>query len=140
MTSNQISRPPVSMIESKTNDTSPWVWRMLAVVLLGFLFSALTGCGIFSRNAEISTWIGRPMNELVQSRGNPTSWERDGKGNRVLVYEWTWESTYETPGRAWRDASGVRWTNPKTETILHRERRAYYVNRDGIVFDGKWAW
>ncbi len=128
------------MVEPMTKCVSCWLWRFFIVAALGYLFLTLGGCGVLSRNAEISAWIGRPMNELVQARGNPDRYETDGKGNRVLVYEWTWESTYETPGRAWRDASGLRWTNPKTETILHREKRAYYVNKQGIVFDGKWAW
>jgi len=128
------------MVEPMTKCVSCWQWWFFIVAALGYLFLTLGGCGVLSRNAEISAWIGRPMNELVQARGNPDRYETDGKGNRVLVYEWTWESTYETPGRAWRDASGLRWTNPKTETILHREKRAYYVNKQGIVFDGKWAW
>jgi hypothetical protein len=128
------------MADSTAQCDSPGLRRFLIIAALGYFFLTSAGCGILSRSAEINTWIGRSMKELVQTRGNPDRYETDGKGNRVLVYEWTWESTYETPGRAWRDASGLRWTNPKTETILHRERRAYYVNREGIVFDGKWAW
>ena len=140
MRETETGGPTATATESMGQDTSPRLRRILLMILFGCLLAVSTGCGVLSRNAEISTWIGRPMNELVRARGNPTNWETDGKGNRVLVYEWTWESTYETPGRAWRDASGVRWTNPKTETILHRERRAYYVNREGVVFDGKWSW
>ncbi|MFH1081705.1 MAG: hypothetical protein V1766_15825 [Pseudomonadota bacterium] len=140
MTGIETAEPTAAVIELNRKHISPGLRQMLPMMVLGCLLAISAGCGMLNGNAEISTWIGRPMNELVQSRGNPTNWETDGKGNMVLVYEWTWESTYETPGRAWRDASGVRWTNPKMETILHRERRAYYVNREGIVSDGKWSW
>jgi hypothetical protein len=140
MAARKTASSPVPITEPTAKCISPWLWRSVIVAAIGYLFLTAGGCGVFSRNAEISAWIGGPVNELIQARGNPDRYETDGKGNRVLVYEWTWESTYETPGRAWRDASGVRWTNPKTETILHRERRAYYVNKQGIVFDGKWAW
>ncbi|NLT23793.1 MAG: hypothetical protein GXX82_12165 [Syntrophorhabdus sp.] len=131
---------PVPITGSTTTRISPWLWRFFIIAAACYLFLSLTACGVLSRNAEINAFVGRPMQDLIQARGNPDRWETDGKGNRVLVYEWTWESTYETPGRAWRDASGLRWTNPKTETILHRGKRAYYVNKQGIVFDGKWAW
>jgi len=140
MTGMHAPRTYQSLAGPAAVSVSPWVWRVFIIVAMGYLFLSLSGCGVLSRNAEINTFVGRPMQELIQARGNPDRWETDGKGNRVLVYEWTWESTYETPGRAWRDASGVRWTNPKTETILHRERRSYYVNSQGTVTGGTWAW
>lgn len=140
MAARRTTSSPVPVAGSTTKCISPWLWRFFMIAAACYLFLVLTGCGVLSRNAEINSFVGRPMQELIQARGNPDRWETDGKGNKVLVYEWTWESTYETPGRAWRDASGLRWTNPRTETILHREKRAYYVNKQGIVFDGKWAW
>ncbi len=108
---------------------------------LGLLLAALitAGCGIIQRHAEVQPWVGRPVAELVQHQGQPTRIERDGRGNRVFVYEWTNEYTAEVPGRVWRDASGeLRWTNPTTETRYRRERQFYSVNPQNIICDATW--
>ena len=112
--------------------TGGLIWLLLAV-------QSTAGCGIVQRYAEVRPWIGRPAAELVQQQGQPTRIEQDGRGNRVFIYEWTNEHTYEEPGRAWRDAAGeMRWTNPRTETRYRRERQSYYVNSQNIIYDATW--
>jgi hypothetical protein len=108
---------------------------------LGLVLAVLltAGCGVIQRHAEVQPWVGRPVAELVQQRGQPTRIERDGRGNRVFVYEWTTEYASEVPGRVWRDAAGaVRWTNPTTETRYHRERQRYYVSPQDTIVDATW--
>ena len=107
----------------------------LALGMLG-LYS---GCGITSRRAEITVWIGRTERELIAAKGNPDHLEYDSAGHRVLVYDWTWEDTTQDEGRSYTDSSGVtHWTNPTTRTRTHREIRKYVIDKSGQVIDGSW--
>ncbi len=110
------------------------------LLVLSVLALGLASCGIITRNADVKPWIGRPANELLSSRGQPERIEPDGKGNRIFVYEWTWESQSQTPGRVWHDAGGTHYTSPTTSTIVHRERRMFYVDSQGKIVDAKWSW
>ncbi len=111
----------------------------IATLLIGLSFSA---CGIIERRAEVRQWIGRPASELVRQRGNPDRVDPGPDGGRVFVYEWTTESTHQVPGKKWREPTGaVRWTEPRTETLYHRERQSFKVDKNGTIVDASWpAW
>lgn len=107
------------------------LFLLMAATLAGLLTAP--GCSQ-KRKAKISktmaSWVGHHQSELLASWGAPSREASDGKGGKILVYEY--DRSRRTTGRV--DAYG----NFSAQDHSYVARREFFVAKDGKIYRWKW--
>jgi len=110
------------------------------LIIISFLYGCSILPGYATRNEEVNQFIGKTEIDLRNYYGYPKKSYFNKKGNKVLVFEWNWQTTAHEPARLYTDENGriTSYEGAYDYEEYHREQRIFILDKKGNVIEAKW--
>jgi len=111
---------------------------LLIILILALVFSIASENksknDIAEFNETLNSWIGVQHGDLIETTGPPSYTSEDGRGGKVLVYDYSTERLTTGKAEYWRNT--ITYTPPKT--IKTKCVIMFWVDSNGYIY--QWFW